>query len=272
MNERPNPFGRLKYLGKKARSQLEQIVKSDDPRIKKEIQSELEIIGEQLGERLFGLHWPKTLLVKTNGVEYISERRIDSNQLKGHIEVTDQEGDRRDAKHLRVLIPRLFLNKEQIAILVRPYNYQCSNPDTIKAVIGATGKESYMEDFDEDAWDAMHEVAPKLYKPEEWKPTETDLILAKRGEYKLYTIAMYPLRGNRVFYTGLKAEKFDRKNDLGVCATLGHGVYLTSGQEVDVYVEGLVNYGSIYVLNKGSSEKEAQTFLNTNLRTQKTEV
>jgi hypothetical protein len=198
---------------------------------------------------------PKVLEVKTKTREYISIRRVEATELENRYVnlVTPEDGDP-NGTIFKSSIPVNFVGENQALVLVLPvtFDLKCKKPEVELAVLEKLGDK--IDNYANFVWLAMMHEVPEMFRHDEWEPfgMDVNLLTRRNGKYYAANILKDEKRG-----IGYRSEWFrkvhpNREGRLEI-ATYG---YFQSKEDMEANQRYLREWGRMYLLTEGSSQKQ----------------
>lgn len=164
-------------------------------------------------------------------------------------EASNQPNAQWDARRLAYRIKERDIQDNQMAILFLPHEFECT-----KEEIENTIRERVESQKEEREYSNMLEAVlgegKELYKPEEWKPSEMDAIIALRKGNILYNMHVF-LDNDEIAITPYIIEKSEFEEGE---ATIGVLIYINHDEESE-YTRFNERYGKLLITRKASREE-----------------
>jgi len=149
------------------------------------------------------------------------------------------------------------MDEGQVLVFDRPdtVNLKCKKPEVEARVLERLGEK--IEDFGGLTYLAMMSECPDLFKREEWEPYSMSITLLAKRNGKIYQGDIGWVHLGTEWTSGLgKLEKLKPTKDGKV--EFEYMGYFQSPQDLEANQEYFKNWGRMYVLTEGSSEKESE--------------
>jgi len=195
---------------------------------------------------------PKVLTIPHHGETFVSYRRVQGTQLDTYFRVTNQKESEWDARHLEIILNSQQFPDKNLAVLTYPsYPYKCRDPEVVNAIIKRVGEQKYVEEYDATPWDAMMMKAQDLYKEEDWTTSSNSAEIALRVGKSVYSKFLNP---DREYTLNANREIFPLIGEQVV--PLHHQIFLDPNTEVDATMALYRQHATLYLLDKGTVEKQ----------------
>lgn len=206
--------------------------------------NELSSLGEQ----------PKILEIKAGDKEYVSIRRIEGSALQN--EYTRKEipenGDEFGTQFV-LSMPGHLLGEGQILVLATPDHVfnDCKESLVEDAIAEQIGEEK-LADFGYLTYIAMMSEKPELFKKEDWDPSRINVTLVTRHNGKVYKMDVDTSVGEASWAMDTNDLKATKEGNIEI----NYAGYFQSSKDISAFEDNLKEWGKVYILNEGYSEKE----------------
>ena len=250
-----NPFNRLKQrleeAARRMRSDFEPTNLAFDPNAER-VSLELDYLTSQLTGFAVNNSVPRILQLRTQfGQELTTVRRLEDEQLRGVAEVSPVYKAGSQPTDICYSLPRDFFQDGNISVVFRPdfSTLRCNNSETVKAITSVFGEQEHSV-----LWAAMHVLRRHdLYKPEEWVADSLAFTIAMRRGSAVYSkVCFIDHKSNALrMAPQLKKTRSIDRNRIQISRQ-----FCLFPQNAQPEIEMFIEFGSIHVLQEGTSGKE----------------